>query len=133
MILLDINVMLDVIQKREPYYFASARVIDRVVRKQVEGALSAHAFTTLDYLVANSQGLTKSRQVVDWLLNRFSVAPIGREELMRAQSLAWSDFEDAVTAAAAEALSCQAIITRNIRDFSQSPVPALTPEEWLAS
>ena len=133
MILLDINVMLDVIQKREPYYFASARVIDCVVRKQVEGALSAHAFTTLDYLVANSQGLTKSRQVVDWLLIRFSVAPIGREELMRAKSLAWSDFEDAVTAAAAEALSCQAIITRNIRDFSQSPVPALAPEEWLAS
>ena len=70
-------------------------------------------------------------QVIDWLLARFEVAPVGRTELIRAQSLAWADFEDAVVAAAAETLGCEVIVTRNIRDFAGSPVAVDTPEESM--
>jgi len=51
---------------------------------------------------------------------------------MRAQTLGWSDFEDAVVAAAAESSGCEVIVTRNVRDFRDSPVPAVTPEEYLS-
>jgi hypothetical protein len=36
-----------------------------------------------------------------------------------------------VVAAAAEAENCSAIVTRNVSDFRNSPVPARTPEEYL--
>ncbi|MCK2097680.1 PIN domain-containing protein [Thauera aromatica] len=52
MILVDLNVVLDVFQAREPYYAASAAVLDRVVCKQVEACVSAHAVTTIQFRLA---------------------------------------------------------------------------------
>ncbi|GAB4256100.1 MAG: hypothetical protein Kow00129_16740 [Thermoleophilia bacterium] len=64
-------------------------------------------------------------------LRHFEVGAVGRKELLRARALGWPDFKDAVVAAVAESAGCRAIVTRNVRDFGQSPVGALTPEEFL--
>jgi len=42
------------------------------------------------------------------------------------------DFEDAAVARAAETMGCRYVVTRNVRDFERSPVPATTPEEFRA-
>jgi predicted nucleic acid-binding protein len=131
MILLDINVVLDVVQRREPHYHASAAVLDQVVRRKVAGALPAHAVTTIHFIVCRYQSRHAASQVIEWLLGRFAIAAIGKAELVRAQALGWGDFEDSVVAAAAESSRCKAIITRNVRDFRASPVTAVTPEEYL--
>lgn len=131
MIAVDLNVLLDVIQKRDPHHPASAAVLDEVVRKRVTAVLPAHVFTTLHFIVERHQGAATAHQVVDWLVARFDVASIGRGELIRARALGWDDFEDGVLAAAAESAGCMHIVTRNVRDFVGSPVPALTPEEYL--
>lgn len=131
MILVDLNVVLDVIQKREPHYGASAAVLARVVSGSVTGALPAHAVTTIHYLVGRHQPRVVADSAVDWLLRYFVIAAIGREQLLRARALGWDDFEDAVVAAGAESSGCSTIITRNVKDFTGSPVEALTPQEWL--
>lgn len=131
MILVDLNVVLDVIQKREPHYSVSAAVLDRIVQRQVEAILPAHVFTTLYYVVEKYQSNSAAQRVVDWLLTHFGVASVGREELIRARALGWDDFEDAVVAAAAESNGSSLIVTRNVRDFAGSPVTAVTPEEFL--
>lgn len=131
MILVDLNVVLDVVQKREPHYSASAAVMGRVTDGHVPACLPAHAFTTLHYLVSRHQTETTANRVVDWLLRYFEVAGTTRHELEVARTLDWPDFEDAVVVAAAESSMCTHIVTRNIRDFHDSPVPALTPEEYL--
>jgi predicted nucleic acid-binding protein len=46
--------------------------------------------------------------------------------------LGFADFEDAVIAAIARREKADYIITRNIKDYSKSPIPAITPEEFLA-
>jgi len=131
MILVDLNVILDVVKKREPHYQASAAVLDEVVKGKVGGVIPAHAVTTIHYIVARYQNPRVADKVVDWLLQYFDVVAIGRQEMLRARSMAWDDFEDSVVAAAAESENCIALVTRNIKDFSESPVPALTPEEYL--
>jgi len=133
LILVDLNVVLDVVQRREPHYSASALVIDRVVRQQVRGFLPAHAFTTLHFLVSRYRDPATAARTTNWLLRRFEVAAVGREQLERAQVLGWRDFEDAVVAAVAKTVGCETIVTRNVVDFPDSPVPALTPEEYLLS
>lgn len=132
MILVDLNVVLDVVQRREPHYTASAIVLDGVVRGRIRGCLPAHAFTTLHFLIDRYRDTATAARTVDWLLQRFEVAGVGRAELERAQALNRRDFEDAVVIAAAEAVACETIVTRNVDDFRDSPVPALTPEEYLA-
>ena len=47
----DINVLLDVFQKREPHYATSAQVVSMVVAGTLTGVCPAHGLTTLYYLV----------------------------------------------------------------------------------
>lgn len=131
MILIDLNVVLDVVQKRQPHYKSSALVLEEVVAGRIAACLPAHAFTTLHYLVARYQTTEKADQVVRWLLRYFEVAGTTRSELLRACEFGWHDFEDAVVAATAESAGSVCIVTRNIRDFVNSPIATLTPEEYL--
>ena len=41
------------------------------------------------------------------------------------------DFEDAVVASLALDAGCKAIITRNTGDFQKSPIPSMTPDDFL--
>lgn len=132
MILLDLNVVLDVFQERQPHYPTSARVVDLVVGQQVKGFVSAHAVTTIHYLVSRHFDEGRAVDAVDWLLSHFDTATVGRDELLRARSLNWRDFEDAVVAAAAASAGCHFIVTRNVKDFAGSPVMPILPEEYLA-
>jgi predicted nucleic acid-binding protein len=130
-ILIDTNVILDVVQKRQPHYTASAAVLEKVIRQKQKATLAAHTLTTIHYIVARYRNEKVAGKAIDWLLKYFDIAATGRREMVRARGLGWSDFEDAVVAAAAEAQQCTAIITRNVKDFENSPVPALTPQEYL--
>ena len=47
----DINVLLDVFQKREPHYAASARMLAMVQQHALDAVFPALGFTTLYYLV----------------------------------------------------------------------------------
>ena len=51
-ILVDLNVILDVLQHREPHYAASAMVWSAVETRQARGLIAAHSVTTLFYLLA---------------------------------------------------------------------------------
>ena len=129
--MVDLNVVLDVLQHREPFYGASARVLSKIVRGEASGCLPAHAVTTIHYIVRRHVDLTAADDAIDWLLANLEVEPQGPGTFVRARSLPFKDFEDAALASAAEAAGCTQIVTRNVADFADSPVPALTPEELL--
>lgn len=130
---LDLNVLLDVVQKREPFYSGSAAVLGRVVEGEDIGCLPGHALTTLYYVMSKFAGREQAGIVVDWVLTYLEIIPQDRLQFMRARNLDFSDFEDAALASAAEASQCELILTRNVADFSGSPIPVLTPEEFLAA
>lgn len=131
-ILLDLNVLLDVIQRREPHYGPAARVLGRVVAGELAGYMPSHGVTTIHYVVQRLLGAEKADQAVDWLLGKLSVVPEDASTFLRARNLGFKDFEDAVVASAAEQAKCERILTRNIDDFAKSPVTAVTPEEFEA-
>lgn len=132
-VLLDLNVLLDVIQKREPHYAASAAVLSRIASGEVEGAVAAHALTTIHYVVAKLAGRERALQAIDWLLGELEIVPEDRETLLRARGLGMDDFEDAVVAAAAERSDCDHVVTPNVGDFDASPVSAVSPGELDAA
>jgi hypothetical protein len=119
------------VQRREPFYQASAAVLSRAVEGQIEGCVPSHALTTLHYVVAKYAGHGPAGNLVDWVLSHLEVVPQDRVQFVRARSLDFADFEDAALAAAAEASRCELIVTRNVADFASSPIPAQTPEEFL--
>ena len=53
---LDINVVLDVLTRREPWWRDSAAVLSLLEADEVSGMIAAHSVTTLHYLCAKHLG-----------------------------------------------------------------------------
>lgn len=130
-VMFDTNVLLDVFQNRQPHYEASAGCINRVLQGQIEGFLPAHVLTTFYYVLRKYGDAHLARDAVNWLLERFSVAPCDHDVLTRACQCNMSDFEDAVVAISAEKAGCTNVLTRNLGDFNGAPIPVVSPEELL--
>jgi len=62
----------------------------------------------------------------------FGVAAVDVAVIQRALALGWTDFEDAVTAAAAEAARCDAVVTRDPKGFAGSTLPVMSAETAVA-
>ena len=127
-VLFDVNVVLDVLMNRPPYAEASAAAWAAVETDVAVGLLSAHAVTTIHYLVRKEMGTAKARRMVSAILRVFGVAAVDAAVIQEALQLSCPDFEDAVTAAAARLASCDYIVTRDPKGFHGSPVRSLTPE-----
>jgi predicted nucleic acid-binding protein len=130
-VLLDLNVILDVVQRREPHYTDSARLLSAAARGQIEGQLPGHAITTIYYLVARYAARERAEMTVDWMLDQFDVRASTAADFRRARALPMTDFEDAVVAALAERMNCDHVVTRNTSDFENAPVSVRTPRAIL--
>jgi hypothetical protein len=129
--LVDINVILDCLNQRNAFE-AAAAIIDLCETKTVAGFVGAHEITTLSYFLNKTDKDTaRVKTTLLNILDIFSVIPIADNVLREALISPVTDYEDAVleVSALAEKLDC--VITRNLSDFADSRVPALTPEEFL--
>ena len=130
-VLVDLNIALDFLQHRKPFFEEAASLMDAILFENVRGVLPAHGFTTLYYFLARGVQKPQAGEVIQWLLDTFDIAACDKDVLVRAASLQMTDYEDAVTAVCAERVGCSHIVTRNVDDFAGSPVPALPPGEFL--
>jgi predicted nucleic acid-binding protein len=131
-VLVDLNVIIDVMQNRQPFYEDSAGVLDAVARGEVLGWIAAHSVTTLYYVISRKRNRETAVQAVSGLLESFTVASVDDIVVRKALSLGWKDFEDAVQMSAADAESIDYLITRNIKDFQSGPIHAIQPVAFLA-
>jgi predicted nucleic acid-binding protein len=127
----DTNVLLDVLLERAPFAEAARQLWAAVETGRVEGVIAAHALTTVWYLVAESKSAGSARGVVALVARVFGVARVDTAVVKRALELEFRYFEDAVCAAAAEEARCDLIVTRNGKDFGNSPVTAVDPATAL--
>ena len=130
LLLLDINIILDVVFQR-PGEPASSALVGSC-NEQHQAWLAWHSVATLAYLIERERNPAVARELVTGLLSWARVATTGHQDAIQALQLPMSDFEDALQVSAAQACGADYIITRNGRDFVQSPLPALSPEEFLA-
>jgi len=131
-VLLDLNVVLDVLQNREPHYEASAKVWAAVEEGRLRGYVAAHSVTTLFYLLNRHLDGSAAIATIRDLLAVFSVAGVDEDVIRAALSYGWRDFEDAVQMAAAAGVDADFLVTRNPKDFKGGPVAVLRPGELPA-
>jgi len=126
-LLVDLNVILDVLQDRQPFYEESANVLDAVVRQKVTGYLAAHSVTTLYYVLNRMRNREAAVAAIGGLLDAFTIAAVNDKVIRQAFSWGWPDFEDAVQMAAAANAGADYLITRNPRDFYEGIVNVVQP------
>lgn len=131
-LLIDTNVVLDVLLRREPFFGKAAEVLNLTQREDVREYVSASAITDI-YYIANKQ--MKDRAAVRDLLNRLlmlvSVAAVSEQEIRNALHLEWADFEDSVQYSVALLNEMDGIVTRNPGDYQEADVQIWLPEQIL--
>lgn len=131
-VLVDINILLDVLQKREPFFESSARLLSLIENGKVKGFIASHSVTTLFYLIKKDRSSADAKATITSILQFMQVAAVDQNTIEQALNLDYHDFEDAVQMISA--LQCKAdyLITRNLRDYQPPLLPVLQPVDFLA-
>jgi len=130
-ILMDTNIALDHLLKREPFCREAEKIIG-LTHGGVDVFLSASSITDVYYIMRKVLGDKDSAMaLLESLLRAIGVATVSDVEIRRAIVLGWDDFEDAVQYASGESLEVDYVVTRNRGDFASARLPVVTPEEMI--
>jgi len=131
-ILLDTNVVLDIIEKREPFYNNSIAALRLISDINAECYFSASSAKDIFYLVKRHTGdLNRARNAIV-SISKFAIfCDTTKQDIQEAILSNIIDFEDAVLVASAIRDKIDFIITRNVNDFTGSLIPVITPTEFL--
>jgi predicted nucleic acid-binding protein len=130
-ILIDINIVLDLLNKRQEHE-AAAKIFDLCERRKLKGFICSHEITTLSYFMEKYK-YPKDRRVfiITKLLDIFSTIPATEKILRNALYSGINDYEDAVIEASALSEEVEFIVTRNIKDFKKGEVDCFSAKEAL--
>ena len=129
--LIDTNVLLDLGLDRKPDSLIAEALLNSISRSPAAAFVAWHSIATCHYIIQRDINRATARAFVEQLTGLLTVAPETHDSLLYALSLPMTDFEDAMQVAAAQAAGAGHVVTRDIGDFTNSPIPAVTPEQAL--
>lgn len=131
-LVLDANIVLDHIDRREPFYELSRKVCLLGIVEAANTYISVNTLTDVYYLLRKDFGSQGAQDMIENNLSFLRLVGITPEDARKALAARWSDFEDCLVARCAEKINADYIVTRNVKDFTASSVEAVTPEELFA-
>ncbi|MGP1455366.1 MAG: type II toxin-antitoxin system VapC family toxin, partial [Treponema sp.] len=131
--LVDSDVILDVLEKREPFYAYSAQILTLGDEKKVKLVTTPLVFANIYYLLRKHLGIDKAKESVRRLRIIVDVIAINVQEVDLALNSEISDLEDALQYFAVVDSKIDCIITRNVRDYKNPTLIVQTPQQYLAS
>lgn len=131
-ILIYTNVILDYLVKREPYYEDANKIFTLCVETGLQGAIAAHSVTNCFYILRSTYSVKERRELLINICNLVDIVGVNKNIVLSALSNeTFEDFEDSVQSECASDFGADYIVTRNIKDFAHSGVPAILPEDLL--
>ena len=128
-LLIDANIVLDYLLKREPFYSDSKKVMELCGSETVDGCIALHTVTTIWYILRKFPD-DQRRSVLRTICDLLEVVGTSHDEVVSAiDNSDFKDFEDCVQTKCAKSAQADYIITRNTIDFKQSEIAVLTPKE----
>lgn len=132
LVLFDTNIILDVLEKRLPFYDSSKSVLESCVYGDVTGYIALHSISNLFYILRKRYSAADRRRLLLDILDLLQVAGTDHKSVRNAlQREDFSDFEDCLQDECAKQIHADYIVTRNTNDFSTSDIPAILPDDLL--
>ena len=137
-ILFDTNIILDWLLKRKDFYEWSTRCIEFCKNSVIQGFLTPHSISDIFYILRKEKELAESKEFMTLLVNLFYVLAEDENTLISIvdsdlwKNNLWNDVEDAMQMVSASLNNMDLILTRNPKDFKNSAVKYLSPDEYLA-
>ena len=130
-ILIDTNVILDVLCDRKEFVSSALTVFNACEKGMIEGYISALSIPNIVYIMRKQLTPAKTREILDSLKKIFLISDLKESDLFDAVQLGFDDYEDALQSICAKRIEADFILTRNVKDFLESPVKAIAPSDFL--
>lgn len=131
-ILVDTNVILDVLLKREPHIKAAQIIMTKCADREITGYLAAHSIPNIFYVLRKDYSQEERRKFIRNLCRIFRISDLNAEKIISAvDNEQFLDFEDCLQEECAAAETADYIVTRNPADFKQSRVKVIKPDEFV--
>ena len=129
--LIDTNVILDALCNRQGFACDAVKIFKFCEVNKIEGYISAISVPNIVYILRKELDAEKTRDILEKLSLIFKIADLKADDLKKAANLMFNDYEDALQSVCASRIKASFIITRNIKDFTNSKVAAIKPAELL--
>lgn len=131
-VLIDTNVLLDVLMGRQPYFDIADQIIKLCADKKIEGYMAAHSIPNMFYILRKSMSDDERREALKFICQIVKIEGIDYIKIYSAiDNKEFSDLEDCLQEECAVAVLADYIVTRNMKDFVNSKVPAILPDMFL--
>lgn len=129
--LLDTNIILDILLKRQPFVASAQKVLQTTQHHQIQLFMTATTVTDVFYISRKEKGKEKTLEFIEDFLQFVEVASVDKAVILQALRSKVTDFEDAVQECAAKQAGISTIITRNDADFRNTTLDIYSPESFL--
>lgn len=130
-VLIDTNIILDVLCNRSEFVENSAKIFKLCEVKKIEGYISALSIPNIVYIMRKELDSEKIKDVLATLSLIFTIVDLKADDIKKAALMNFKDYEDALQSACAARMKMNFIVTRNIKDFANSKITAITPSELI--
>ena len=130
--LFDANIVVDIWTESQDCLYSLASV-DVALMRGFEPLIAATIVPSVEYLFGARAKMPRERvrSAMGALLELFGVLDVTEGDCQRAYGEDAPDFEDAIIYQCAYRNNVDVIVTRNKADFAHSPVPAMTPQQFV--
>lgn len=132
-ILLDSNVILDWLQQREPFYQNARKIVESCMFGNLNGFVSSHSLCDMYYILRKDFSVEQRLSFIRLVSERCTVIAEDESDFAAVtNNPATKDLEDGLQMQCAFRCGLDYIVTRNIKDFDASSVPAILPADFVA-
>ena len=133
-IFLDTNVIIDFLGDRRPFSLLAAKIFNYSLQGKVKVFISAVSYNNIYYILRQSLTNRETIKLLDELCEMTEIADVTKAIIKKSLKTDFKDFEDAIQYNCALSINkIDFIVTRDTKDFKNSVLPVLTPEEALSS
>lgn len=133
-LLIDTNIVIDLLAKREPFFASTAKIFSLADKNQVEISISSLTFANTSYILARLKTMKEARDILRKFRVLAKVLSLNEKIIdLALNDESFNDFEDGLQYYSAIENDQDIIITRDLRDFKGAKIPVMTAEEYLIS
>lgn len=131
-VLIDTDVILDFFFDRKPFSDSAAKVLSLCESKEITGFITSVILSNAYYLLKQTSTHEKVVEKLSQLVMITEILTTDRSAIIQALNSDFRDFEDALQNYSAELNGdIDLIITRNTKDFKNSALGVMTPDNYL--
>lgn len=131
-VLIDTNIILDWLMTRKPFQEKAKNIMETCFFGDMDGYVTAHTLSDIFYILRKDFDVDKRKKLLLLLCEHLQIISEDKNTIRQVlECEKWRDLEDGLQMQCAVNEKLDYIVTRNIKDFKDSPVMPLLPEQLI--